>query len=180
MNDRVYNHGVERLRSDERIERLEVERVVEICLEDKSIKSVLDVGTGSGLFAEAFSKRNVKISGVDTNHEMLEAARKHLPETEFKEAPAEKLPFDNNSFDLVFLGLVFHEVNDYSGALKEAGRTAAREVAILEWYHKEEDFGPPINHRLSEEFIRKLAKENGFSQVEVVNLKNLVLYKLIK
>ncbi|HEX9252938.1 MAG TPA: class I SAM-dependent methyltransferase, partial [Ignavibacteriaceae bacterium] len=88
MNDRVYNNGVDRLRSPERVERLEIDRVVDLCLENNQIKSVLDVGTGSGLFSEAFANRNMKIAGADLNPDMLEAAKKHLPDTEFKVAVA--------------------------------------------------------------------------------------------
>ena len=44
----------------ERVARLEVERVVSLCLETADFKSVLDVGVGSGLFSEAFSKQGWK------------------------------------------------------------------------------------------------------------------------
>ena len=57
-NDRVYNRGIERLRSPERVQRLEVERVVDLCI-NENIKSVLDIGTGSALFAEAFHKKGI-------------------------------------------------------------------------------------------------------------------------
>lgn len=180
MNDRVYNNGVDRLRSSERVDRLEVDRVVDLCLDHNQIKSVLDVGTGSGLFAEAFAKRNIKIAGVDLNPDMLDAAKKHLPDTKFKIAVAEDLPFEDNSFDLVFMGVLLHEVNNFTKALQEAKRVAAKQVSVLEWKYAVEDFGPPIEHRLSEEFLRQLSDNVGFSKIEVVPLNNLVLYHFIK
>ena len=75
MNERVYSSGVDKLRSAERIERLEVERVVDLCLKENGINSVLDIGTGSGVFAEGFFKRNLLVSGIDPNPEMIEAAK---------------------------------------------------------------------------------------------------------
>lgn len=180
MNERIYNSGIDRLRSSERIERLEVERVVNLCLDHNKIKSVLDVGTGSGLFAEAFSKQNLKVAGVDLNPEMLETAKKYLPDADFKVAKAEDLPFDDNSFDLVFMGVLLHEVDDYTKALQEAKRVAVKQVSVLEWKYETQEFGPPIEHRLSEEFLKQLSDKVGFSKMEVVPLNNLVLYHFIK
>jgi ubiquinone/menaquinone biosynthesis C-methylase UbiE len=180
MNDRVYNNGIARLRSPERIERLEVERVVNLCLDQNKINTVLDIGTGSGLFAEEFHKHHKKVAGVDLNPEMLNAAKNYLPDAEFKEAVAENLPFDDNSFDLVFMGVLLHEVNDYTKALQEAKRVAVKQVSVLEWKYVTEDFGPPIEHRLSEDFLKKLSEKIGFSKMETVPLKNLVLYHFIK
>jgi ubiquinone/menaquinone biosynthesis C-methylase UbiE len=176
MNDRVYNNGIDRLRSPERIERLEFERVVDLCLDHNKINSVLDVGTGSGLFAEGFYKRNKKVAGVDLNIEMLSAAKIFLPDAEFKEGVAENLPFKDKSFDLVFMGVLLHEVNDYTKALQEAKRVAIKQVSVLEWKYAVEDFGPPIEHRLSEKFLMQLSEKVGFSKMEIVPLKNLVLY----
>lgn len=180
MNDRVYNNGIDRLRSPERVARLEVDRVVDLCLNDKAIKSVLDVGTGSGLFAEAFYNKNIKVTGVDVNPDMIEAFKKILPDSDAQVSPAEELPFANLSFDMIFYGVVFHEVNNYKKVLEEANRIARSAAVLLEWSYKTEDFGPPLEHRLSEDFIKNMAKEAGFAKVEVTPLKSLVLYKLYK
>jgi ubiquinone/menaquinone biosynthesis C-methylase UbiE len=180
MNDRVYTNGIDRLRSPERIQLLEVERVVNLCLDHNEINSVLDIGTGSGLFAEEFNKHNKKVAGVDLNPEMLIAAKNYLPDSEFKEAVAENLPFDDNSFDLVFMGVILHEVNDYTKALQEAKRVAVKQVSVLEWKHAVEDFGPPIEHRLSEDYLKQLSDKAGFSKMETIPLINLVLYHFIK
>lgn len=179
MNERTYNSAIARLRSPERTERLEAPRVAGLCLENNNIKSMLDIGTGSGLFAEEFSKRNLKVAGVDINPEMLEAAKEFVPDGEFKLAPAENIPFADKEFDMAFMGVVFHEVDDFKKSLSEAARVADKLVAILEWDYKVQDFGPPLEHRLTKEFIENLAKETGFSKVEVVPLNHLVLYKLI-
>ena len=45
---------VERLRTPERVARLEVERVIDLALSGLAARSVLDVGIGSALFSEAF------------------------------------------------------------------------------------------------------------------------------
>lgn len=178
-NERVYNRGVDRLRSPERIERLEVDRVVSLCL-DHNIKSVLDIGTGSAVFAEAFHKRGVKVAGIDANPEMIEAAEQYVTEATFQIAPAEKIPFEENSFDMTFFGVVFHEVDDYSIALNEAFRVSALGTSILEWDYRQEDFGPPLEHRIKPDFIKKLADKIGYKNFQIIRLKSLILYKLLK
>ncbi len=178
-NERVYNRGVDRLRSQDRIERLEVERVVNLCLKE-NIKSVLDIGTGSALFAEAFFKKGIKTAGIDTNPKMIEAAKQYVNDGEFLLAPAEKIPFNDNDFDMTFFGVVFHEVDDYLKAFKEAYRVSVKGTVLLEWDYKQEDYGPPVEHRLKPEFIKKLSEEAGYREFKVVRLNSLVLYKLLK
>ena len=180
MNERTYSSGPDRLRSEERIARLEVERVASLCIENANIKSMLDVGTGSALFAEEFQKRNIKTAGIDFNPEMIEAAKKHLPDGEFKLSTAEEIPYEDNSFDLVFLGLVFHEVDDFTKALAEAKRVSREVVALLEWDYVEQEFGPPLKDRLKREFVKELSENAGFSKFEIHPLKNLILYKLYR
>ena len=79
MHERRFTGEVERLRAPERIARLEIDRVVNLCLEGVRTDNVLDVGTGSGVFAEAFSQRVKSVAGIDPNPEMLEAAKKFVP-----------------------------------------------------------------------------------------------------
>ena len=98
MHEKLYDGTVERLRSPERVARLEVERVVSLCLEAADLRSVLDVGVGSGLFTEAFAQRGLEVAGVDVNPEMLIAARQFVPQGDFCESTAEELPYLNASF----------------------------------------------------------------------------------
>jgi len=132
MHEKRFDGTVERLRSPERVARLEVERVVSRCLEAADLKSVLDVGVGSDLFAEAFAQRGLEVAGVDVNPEMIAVARQFVPEGDFREATAEALPYPDASFDLVFFGLLLHESDEPLKALQEARRVSRQRVCILE------------------------------------------------
>ena len=179
MHERRFNREIERLRDPERIARLEVERVTGLALENlKEVRSVLDVGTGSGLFAEQFAAQGLQVTGLDANPEMLPAAQQYVPTGTFREGIAEKLPFPDGSFDLVFMGLLLHETDDILAALKEAHRVALKRLAILEWPDEEQTFGPPRVDRLSYEKITSLAKQAGFIEVRQIRLENLVLYRI--
>ena len=178
-HDRRYNEGGDRLRAPERLTLMEIARVIQLCLEDMDVQTVLDVGTGTAVFAEAFARVGLTVQGVDSNPELLTIARTFLPNAIFQEACAEELPFGDYEFDLVFLGHVLHETDDPLAALKEAHRVAFKRVALLEWPYIEEEKGPPLKHRLSPEKINSLATLAGFHSVETIHLKHMDFYRLV-
>jgi ubiquinone/menaquinone biosynthesis C-methylase UbiE len=178
-HERRFNREIERLRDSQRVARLEVKRVVDLAMDGlKEIQTVLDVGTGSGLFTEQFAEKGLQVTGLDANPAMLPVAQQYVPSGIFQEGVAEKLPFPDSSFDLVFMGLLLHEADDTLAALSEAHRVALQRLAILEWPDEEQAFGPPRQHRLSYEKIVALAKQTGFKGVKEVRLEMLVLYLL--
>ena len=61
MHERRFQGDINRLRNPERLERLELNRVVNIATEGASFHRILDVGTGSGVFAEAFISMVLKL-----------------------------------------------------------------------------------------------------------------------
>jgi ubiquinone/menaquinone biosynthesis C-methylase UbiE len=177
MHERRFNREIERLRDPERISRLEVKRVTDLALEGLiKTRNVLDVGTGSGLFAEQFAAKGLQVTGLDANPEMLPAARQFVPEATFQEGIAEKLPFPDGSFDLVFMGLSLHETDDILAAMMEARRVVHQRLVILEWPDEEQPFGPPREHRLAVEKIVSLAQQAGFKEVKQIHLEYLSLY----
>jgi ubiquinone/menaquinone biosynthesis C-methylase UbiE len=180
MNDRIYKQSPDRLWSKERIERLEIENVITYCLDDGKVNNILDIGCGSGLFAEHLVRKGLKVVGIDINQDMIDAAKNNVPEAEFLLAEAENLPFKDNSFDMVFLGLVLHEVNDFEKSLSEAFRVCRIKTVVLEWKYEVANFGPPIEHRLKENFINEIAKSVGFGTIKSKHLSHLVLYTFMK
>ena len=178
MHEKRFEGDINRLRLPERVERLEVNRVIDLCLAGGAIANVLDVGTGTGLFAEAFSGRGLAVSGVDVNPEMLVIARQFVPKGDFREGTAEAMPFLDGSFELVFMGLLLHESDKPLKVLKEAHRVSSRWVCILEWPYWEQSFGPPLVHRLKPEDLNRLFRKAGFRKWNNKYLSNTVFYQL--
>ena len=178
MNEKRFDGEIGRLRAPERLKRLEVERVITFCLEGAIFKNVLDVGTGTGLFAEAFLERGLEVAGIDANPKMISAARQFVSKGDFREATAEALPYPNAAFDLVFLGLVLHESDDPLKALQEAWRVTRNRVCILEWPYREEESGPPLAHRINPEELTYLFQKAGFLHWEFQAFSNTVGYRL--
>ncbi len=176
-HERRFHGAPEKLRLPERMRLLEIDRVLRLSMEGVIIESVLDVGTGTGVFAEAFGGMVSRVAGIDPNSDLLAAARTHVPKASFQAGVAEKLPFPDGSFDLVFLGHVLHETDDPVFALSEARRVASKRVMILEWPYVQEDKGPPLAHRLSAVRVLDLAKSAGFPSLERITLKHMELFR---
>ena len=139
---------------------------------------MVDIGTGSGIFAEAFAAQGLQVAGIDLREDMLAAAQVFVPSGDFRQAHMEKLPFADKTFDLAFMGHVLHEADDLLTALKEAGRVASARVVVLEWPYKLQTYGPPLEHRLKDETIRAAAAEAGFRGIEGQRLQAMMIYRL--
>lgn len=175
---RRFHGSADRLQSPERLALLEVDRVVTFAVEGLVAPRVLDIGTGTGIFAQAFSAKGFTVAGIDPNHSLLEVARGLVAGAEFKEAAAEAIPYSDGAFDVSFLGHVLHEADDPLAALKEARRVSARRVVILEWPYLQEKHGPPLEHRLRPETVEKLAMEAELGMFEHLKLTHMELYRI--
>ncbi|ACF42811.1 bifunctional demethylmenaquinone methyltransferase/2-methoxy-6-polyprenyl-1,4-benzoquinol methylase UbiE [Pelodictyon phaeoclathratiforme] len=81
---------------------------------------ILDVATGTGDLANSMSKiEGAKVSALDLSPEMLVLARKKYPQISFIEGYAEKLPFDNASFDVVSAGFGVRNFENLNEGMRE-------------------------------------------------------------
>jgi ubiquinone/menaquinone biosynthesis C-methylase UbiE len=91
---------------------------------DKNVKSILDVGTGTGDFLKVLTEDfpGAAIVGVDPDSKSLEEAAKKFPEITFQKMGAEKLLFKANSFDVVSISMALHHLPKIQKSLKEIKR----------------------------------------------------------
>jgi ubiquinone/menaquinone biosynthesis C-methylase UbiE len=85
----------------------------------------LDVGTGTGAGARLLAKRfpDAEVVGVDVAPAMLVEARRLAPELDFVEGDAARLPFDDESFDLVANANMIPFLDEVARVLKADGWT---------------------------------------------------------
>ena len=88
---------------------------------------MLDVGTGAGHTALLFAPNIAHVVASDLTDSMLAktaqlAEERGLSNVETRKADAEKLPFEDNSFDLVTCRLAFHHFPEPRQALGEFAR----------------------------------------------------------
>jgi SAM-dependent methyltransferase len=96
---------------------------------------VLEVGCGSGVFLRAAADRGAAVTGLDASEALLDLARERVPEAELHLGDFERLPFEDDAFDLVAGFNAFFFADDMTAALREAGRVAkpGAPVVIQVW-----------------------------------------------
>ena len=109
--------------------RYAMESHLPACLDglDLDGKRVLEIGLGQGADAESLIRRGARWTGVDLTAESVERVRtrltlRDLPFADLRQGSVLDLPFDDNSFDLVFSHGVLHHVPEVQQAQKEIHR----------------------------------------------------------
>ena len=113
----------------ERVKRIE-KRFPELF--DVKGKKVLDVGCGAEAPLSFYlTKKEAKVWGGEINKEFVKTAKKFAPKAEISLFFAEHLPFENESFDIVYLWDILEHVRDPLQAVKEAKRVCKKEGLIF-------------------------------------------------
>ncbi len=163
------------------------ELVQEIDLNDSR---VLDVGCGIGgpsrMLADEF---NCKVTGIDISHEFIRTAHK-LSElvglnskTEFVQADALNLPFDNESFDVVLTQHVQMNIEDKARFYSEIKRVLTGQGVfiyydILKKGDEDIDYPVPWANDISVSFLGtfstmdSILKDLGFTNLQTINQTN--------
>jgi ubiquinone/menaquinone biosynthesis C-methylase UbiE len=93
-------------------------------------KQVLEIGCGAGYDAFEFMRNGADYTGIDLVPENPNRVRKHLGYFGFEprvlEADAESLPFEDETFDVVFSNGVLMSTPDMDRAFREANRVLRR------------------------------------------------------
>ncbi len=116
----------------DRIRRLHVadaavEEAIRAALGDAPIRSLLDLGTGTGRMLELFAGDIESGLGLDLSHDMLALARARLDRAGLRHCSVRHgdiydLALPRDSFDVVIVHQVLHVLDDSARALREAAR----------------------------------------------------------
>jgi 2-polyprenyl-6-hydroxyphenyl methylase/3-demethylubiquinone-9 3-methyltransferase len=86
----------------------------------------LDVGCGGGLLAEEFARLGCRVTGVDPSEPSLATARAHAARSglviDYRPGVGEALPFEDQSFDIVYCCDVLEHVADVDRTIEEIAR----------------------------------------------------------
>jgi ubiquinone/menaquinone biosynthesis C-methylase UbiE len=115
--DQQYGHGLK----SEYEKTAWVETLKELVGQDR--RRILDVGTGTGFLALLLAELGYQCTGVDLSQEMLKQAQKKARQAgmkiDFSLGDAEKLPFDNGTFDVIINRHLLWTLTQPKAALKE-------------------------------------------------------------
>ncbi|HEX4411449.1 MAG TPA: metalloregulator ArsR/SmtB family transcription factor [Xanthobacteraceae bacterium] len=104
-----------------------VEDAIRTALADKPIRSLLDLGTGTGRMLELFAPDIERGLGLDLTLDMLALARARLDRAGLKHCTVRQgdiydLALPRDSFDVVIIHQVLHFLDDSARAIREAAR----------------------------------------------------------
>ena len=100
-----------------------------------SATRVLDAGCGAGMALRLAADLGAEVSGIDASVALLNVARDRLPGAKLEHGDLEKLPFQDNSFDIVTGFNSFQFATNPVAALQEARRVTrpGGRVFIMTW-----------------------------------------------
>lgn len=91
---------------------------------------LLEVGCGMGTDLLQFARGGAKVTGIDLTPRSIAISRKHFEiygqRGEFAISDCEKLPFESESFDVVYSNGVLHHTPDTAAAVQELYRVLRR------------------------------------------------------
>jgi demethylmenaquinone methyltransferase/2-methoxy-6-polyprenyl-1,4-benzoquinol methylase len=102
---------------------------------------ILDVATGTGMVARALARRGAHVTALDQSEAMLDVARARNDHgVTFVRGEAERLPFEDGSFDALTFTYLLRYVDDPAATLHELARvvTPGGRIGMVE-------FGVPDN-----------------------------------
>lgn len=101
-------------------------------VKDLKTNSILDVGCGEGFTLSRLKEKGIgkKLKGLEYSKEAIELGRKTHPDIEIIQGSIYKLPYKNNSFDLVLCTEVLEHLDDPKKALKELARTSRKYLLL--------------------------------------------------
>ncbi len=124
--DRGRNHGPEVLEL--------WMNVVSSHVKEEAIKTILDLGCGTGRFSEALAVRfDAEVIGIDPSKKMLEQARSKVSDARvrYELGHGESIPLPADSVDLIFMSMVFHHFDNPGAAAGECRRVLRSEGTVF-------------------------------------------------
>ncbi len=147
---------------------------------DKTIGHILDVGTGKGNFIEVlkYTFPDANITGVDPDENSLAEARINYSDSTFLRMQAEKMVFQNDTFDLASISMALHHLRKINRGLLEMKRV----VKPGGWFIINELISDNLNsaqevHKLYHHFRSQIDRLTGICHRETFT-RNAILHML--
>lgn len=153
-------------------------------------KRVLDLGCGTGALCYVLQGLGIEVVGVDPSSGMLKQAKRKLKDTQvelIKINPGERLPFEDDSFDLAVSSYVIHGLKpkERKELYKELCRVS-REKVIFHDYNQNRSLITDIAEFLENgdyfNFIKvaKSEMERHFKDVRVIDVDKKAAWYILK
>ena len=175
MADAFHHEHGPRLEAPERLKALPQADVVRL-LRLQGDETVVDYGAGTGVYTEAVAEAlpDGLVVAVEALPELAAKLRERLGPRLLERvnvvvAGDNHVPVEDGCADRVVMVDVLHHLFDQPGALDEAARLLRPGglFVVVDWGDKEREVGPPLDHVLGLEAVRKIGRDMGLVEVEV-------------
>jgi ubiquinone/menaquinone biosynthesis C-methylase UbiE len=103
-------------------------------LKEQRVKTILDLGCGTGRFSEALAVHfDAEVIGIDPSKKMLEQARRKRRDRriQYELGCGESIPLPDNSVDLIFMSMIFHHFDNPTLAARECRRVLRKDATAF-------------------------------------------------
>lgn len=185
-------HPIALLRAEQKVKNPWVEQKIKESFKERTDLNILDIGCGAGFLTNHLAKTFDHVYGVDASEPSLEIAKKYDTHSKVKylSADAYKLPFEDNSMDVVCAMDFLEHVEDPRHVIKEAARVLKKDgvfffhtfnrnflswlvvIKFMEWFMP----NTPKNLHILRLFIRPdelkvMMAENALADIEWKGLR---------
>ncbi len=128
--------------------------------EIKSGSRILDIGCGPGNSTNILSETGAKVTGIDFSQKMIDNATISYPKINFKQADAESIPEEDNTFDVVIANYVVHHLPDPEKVFSEIARVLKPngKFAFAVW-------GPKVEQSSIGAFVKAVSSHHELSDL---------------
>jgi ubiquinone/menaquinone biosynthesis C-methylase UbiE len=140
----------------------------------------IDIGCGIGYFtipAIEIVGPGGRVYGLDTSTEMLEELKRRLPtycleNVELIKTREYELGLEKCSATFAFMSTVLHEVDDKERILRNVNEILIQKgrIAIIEWEKKNSSLGPPKEHRIDKEYVKRILQFSGYELLKMLSI----------
>jgi ubiquinone/menaquinone biosynthesis C-methylase UbiE len=136
---------------------------------------VADIGCGPGFLTLPLARylTEGQVHALDIQQKMLDSVQRSLDaegltNTAVAQSKENRLPIDDNALDGALLAFVLQEAHDPDALLGEVQRCLNDNgwIAVLEWYKRDMDYGPPVARRINPETMKAKLRDLGFQTPE--------------
>lgn len=127
-----------------------------------TVNSILDLGCGEGTRLNYLFSENKKIIGIDISEKALELAKRRYPKIKFIQADLEKIPLEDNGFELIYSAYVLEHLEKPAKVISEAIRITAKDgflVLIAPNYGAPNRASPPYKESRVIKFLKGLVND---------------------
>ncbi len=134
---------------------------------------ILDIACGTGIFLKKISKEknNLQLFGIDNSEKMIAIANQHPDIANFRTASAGKIPFEDNSFDLITIIDAFYYFQDKEAVLNECYRVLKPNHYLFLFYPDLDIFPKFVLKQI--QIISRLLFFNLEEYSKFININNL-------